>query len=70
VSTYETLIVERRGAVGWLEFNRPDVANAMNSVMLAELERAWTELDADPDVRVIVNIGAGRPFKPGSMSSS
>ena len=65
MSTYETLVVERHGAVGWLEFNRPEVANAMNSVMLAELERAWAELDADPDVRVIVNTGAGKAFQTG-----
>jgi enoyl-CoA hydratase len=51
--------------VGWLQFNRPAVGNAMNSVMLAELERAWTELDADPDVRVIVNTGVGFAFQTG-----
>jgi enoyl-CoA hydratase len=65
IGTYETLIVERRGAVGWLEFNRPDVGNAMNAKMLDELERAWQELDADPDVRVIVNTGAGTAFQTG-----
>lgn len=63
--SYETLVVERRGAVAWLEFNRPNVGNAMNSVMLAELERAWRELDDDPDVRVIVNTGAGTSFQTG-----
>jgi enoyl-CoA hydratase len=62
---YETLLVERRGPVGWLEFNRPAVGNAMNSVMLGELERAWTELDRDPDVRVIVNTGVGYAFQTG-----
>jgi enoyl-CoA hydratase len=62
---YDTLLVERRGAVGWLEFNRPDVGNAMNSVMIAELERAWTSLDDDPDIRVIVNTGAGNAFQTG-----
>jgi enoyl-CoA hydratase len=65
MSSYETLIVERRGGVGWLEFNRPDVGNAMNAVMLDELEQAWRELDADPDVRVIVNTGAGATFQTG-----
>lgn len=65
VHRYETLLVERRGAVGWLEFNRPDVGNAMNATMLDELERAWSELDADPEVRVIVNTGAGRAFQTG-----
>ena len=33
--------------------------------MLAELEQAWAELDADPDVRVIVNTGNGRAFQTG-----
>jgi enoyl-CoA hydratase len=65
MSAYETLIVERRGTVAWLEFNRPDVGNAMNSVMLTELEQAWRELDDDPDVRVIVNTGAGASFQTG-----
>jgi enoyl-CoA hydratase/carnithine racemase len=63
--SYETLVVERRGGVGWLRFDRPDVGNAMNAVMLAELERAWAELDADPDVRVIVNTGNGETFQTG-----
>ena len=33
--------------------------------MMHELEDAWRELDADPDVRVIVNTGAGRAFQTG-----
>src|SRR3954467_9011597 len=33
--------------------------------MLCELEEAWTELDADDDVRVIVNTGNGRAFQTG-----
>ena len=33
--------------------------------MLAELERAWQELDADPQVRVIVNTGEGDAFQTG-----
>lgn len=62
---YQSLIVERRGRAGWLVFNRPDAANAMDSVMIAELEQAWRELDADPQVRVIVNTGRGRAFQSG-----
>jgi enoyl-CoA hydratase/carnithine racemase len=63
--TYETLVVERQGRVGWLIFDRPDSGNAMDATMLAELERAWTELDADPEVRVIVNTGRGSAFQTG-----
>lgn len=62
---YDTLVVERDGHVGWLIFDRPDAANAMDATMLAELEHAWIELDRDPEVRVIVNTGAGRAFQTG-----
>jgi enoyl-CoA hydratase/carnithine racemase len=64
-SSYSSLLVERQGPVGWLVFNRPDAGNAMDARMLDELEEAWHELDADPEVRVIVNTGAGRSFQTG-----
>ncbi|HKE75215.1 MAG TPA: enoyl-CoA hydratase/isomerase family protein [Acidimicrobiales bacterium] len=64
-STYETLLVERRGPVGWLINNRPDQLNAMNSAMRDEFALAWDELEADPDVRVIVHTGEGRAFQTG-----
>jgi enoyl-CoA hydratase len=64
-SGYETLVVERRGHVGWIVFDRPDAGNAMNATMFGELERAWLELDADPLVRVIVNTGNGAAFQTG-----
>src|SRR4051812_19694070 len=65
MTSYETLVVETRGQVGWLIFDRPAKANAMDATMLAELERAWLQLDADPDVRVIVNTGNGSSFQTG-----
>lgn len=63
--TYERLRVERRGPVGWLVFDRPEAGNAMDATMFDELERAWRELDEDPDVRVIVNTGEGAAFQTG-----
>lgn len=66
MSTYETLVVERHGRVGWLVLNRPEALNAMNSRMREELADAWRELDADPAVRVIVQTGAGRAFQTGA----
>jgi len=62
---YSRLKVERRDAVGWLVFDRPDAGNAMDAAMMDELERAWRELDDDPAVRVIVNTGEGRTFQTG-----
>ncbi len=63
--SYQTLQVQQCGPVGWLVFNRPTAGNAMDATMLAELEHAWAQLDADPAVRVIVNTGEGRAFQTG-----
>ena len=65
MTSYTTLEVFRQGPVGWLVFDRPAAGNAMNAVMMAELEKAWRELDADDDVRVIVNTGNGKAFQTG-----
>ena len=64
-SGFTTLDVRRDGHVGWLVFDRPDRGNAMDAVMLAELEAAWRQLDDDPEVRVIVNTGNGSAFQTG-----
>jgi enoyl-CoA hydratase/carnithine racemase len=64
-STYDHLVLERHGPVGWLLNNRPDVLNAMNAHMREEFADAWLELDADPKVRVIVHTGEGRAFQTG-----
>jgi len=65
VSGYERLIVEKSDGVGWLILNRPKAGNAFDALMLDELETAWANLDADPDVRVIVNTAAGKAFCTG-----
>jgi enoyl-CoA hydratase/carnithine racemase len=59
------LIVERRGPVGWIVFNRPESANALNAGMFAQLPSAWRELDADPGVGAIVVTGRGAAFQTG-----
>jgi enoyl-CoA hydratase len=65
VGDYRHLIVERHGPVGWLINDRPGQLNAMNARMRDELAGAWKELDADPEVRVIVHTGNGRAFQTG-----
>jgi enoyl-CoA hydratase len=63
--TYESLIVERNGPVGWIINNRPEQLNAMSSAMRDEFAVAWVELDQNPAVRVIVHTGEGRAFQTG-----
>jgi enoyl-CoA hydratase len=64
-SKFECLKVERHGRVGWLLNNRPQQLNAMNALMRDEFAQAWTELDNDPHLRVIVHSGEGRAFQTG-----
>jgi enoyl-CoA hydratase/carnithine racemase len=64
-TTYDHLVLERHGPVGWLLNNRPEVLNAMNAHMRDEFADAWIELDADPKVKVIVHTGEGRAFQTG-----
>ena len=56
--------VEHGVAVLWL--NRPEVRNAFNDIMIAELTAAFAELDADPAVRAVVLAGRGKVFCAGA----
>jgi len=48
----------------WL--NRPEVRNAFNGAVIAELAQAFTQLGADPTLRVIVLGGHGKAFCAGA----
>lgn len=63
----ETLHIEvdARG-VAHLTMNRPEVFNAFNEAMIAELAQAVDRLVADPHVRLIVLAGAGKAFSAGA----
>lgn len=64
--SYETLIVEIAGHVATVTLNRPDVRNAFNETMIAELTAAFTSLGAHDDVRAIVLAGNGKAFCAGA----
>ena len=57
--TYETITVDRRGAVAVLTINRPDKLNALNNEVHSEAVAALDELREDDTVRVVVITGAG-----------
>jgi len=52
--------VEKAGAVAIITLNRPAAANALNREMARSLKRIITDMDADPQVRVVILTGAGR----------
>jgi enoyl-CoA hydratase len=62
---FTTIAVERRGAVARMVLSRPERANALNQVMLTEINAALDELERDPQVRALIVTGAGAAFSSG-----
>ncbi|HET8804303.1 MAG TPA: enoyl-CoA hydratase-related protein, partial [Aequorivita sp.] len=62
---YSTLKVSQNENVAEVILNQPASANAMNQKAWEELERVMDELDADPDVHVIILSGEGKHFCAG-----
>jgi enoyl-CoA hydratase len=60
------LKIDRDGRVVTVTLNRPEVLNALNSELLAELMAALTPLDADPEVGCFVLTGSARAFAAGA----
>ena len=63
---YETLEIQREAGVATIWMNRPDVHNAFNAQLIADLTTACIELDADDTVRGVVLAGRGKSFSAGA----
>jgi methylglutaconyl-CoA hydratase len=63
---YETLQVSVETGVVTIRMNRPEVRNAFNETMIAELTQAFQAADADENVRAVVLAGAGPAFCAGA----
>ena len=65
--TYETLLVEQRGAVTLATLNRPQALNALNSGVLGDLIAAFAAFEADDSQRCAVLTGSGdKAFAAGA----
>ncbi len=63
---YETLEIEMDRGVATVWMNRPEVHNAFNAQLIADLTAACRQLDADDAVRVVVLAGRGKSFSAGA----
>jgi len=63
--THDNLSIERDGGVAILWLDRPEKLNALHRALWASIPAAVAELDADPEVRVIVVAGRGKAFCAG-----
>src|SRR5919202_2216679 len=64
--TYETILMEQRGAVTLVTLTRPKALNALNTSVLAELIDAFAAYDADDSQRCLVLTGSEKAFAAGA----
>jgi methylglutaconyl-CoA hydratase len=63
---YHYLEIENRQGVGHIWINRPDVHNAFNEVLIAELQEAFGAAEQDEGIRIVVLGGRGKSFCAGA----
>ena len=64
--SYEFIIAETRGAVGFIRLNRPKAYNALNSGLMTEMKTALDEFEADAGVGCILITGNEKAFAAGA----
>ncbi len=62
---FQELLIQQDGGVLTITMNRPEVLNAFDEIMLAELTEAMETAAQDESIRCIVLTGAGRAFGSG-----
>lgn len=67
--TYETLTVERDGAVMTVRMHRPEKRNAINRQMHYDLQHVCAALGEDFETRVVILAGSGACFSAGADTS-
>jgi enoyl-CoA hydratase len=65
-SSYQNILVERRGAVGLVTLNRPQALNALNAALISELGAALDDFEGDAAIGAIVLTGSDKAFAAGA----
>ena len=66
--TYETIRLERDGALAILTLNRPEKMNSLSDQLLADFRAAMDACERDENVRSMIITGAGTGEGPGGSS--
>ncbi len=66
---FETLTIERDGAIMTARLNRPEKRNAINRQMHLDLQALCRELNEDFETRVVILAGEGGCFSSGADTS-
>jgi enoyl-CoA hydratase len=63
---YKNIIFEKRNNICILTINRPQALNALNSMVIAELNSAVDEITNDKDINLTIITGSGKSFVAGA----
>jgi enoyl-CoA hydratase len=66
MATYETIVAETHGKVGLVTLNRPQALNALNSILVGEVNAALDAFERDPAIGCIVITGSEKAFAAGA----
>jgi methylglutaconyl-CoA hydratase len=64
--SFKTITYSLKDRIATVTLNRPDVHNAFNEVMIAELTAVFRKIPEDDQVRVVVVTGNGKSFSAGA----
>ena len=65
-NVYKTIKYTIKNKTAWITLNRPEIHNAFNETMIAELLELYKKLEQLEDVRVVVLTGEGKSFCAGA----
>lgn len=63
---YDRIILEKKDRIAKITLNRPKELNAIDKETHLQLQAAFKDIEADPEVRVVIITGAGRAFCAGA----
>ncbi len=66
MKNYETLEIELNDSICTVWLNRPDVHNALNQELIAELIDSFEHINSSPEVRIVMLRGRGKSFCAGA----
>ncbi len=66
MTSFTTIDLEVRGHTACVTLNRPEVLNAINDEMIAELAQVYTEIEERQDIWTVIITGAGRALCVGA----
>jgi enoyl-CoA hydratase len=63
---FDTILFEKRGRVGIITLNRPQALNAINAQLIADLNTALADCEADEGIGAMVLTGSEKAFAAGA----